>query len=75
MFDGSWKVDHRKTIGNPLENHWKMGQSIGKQWENGGLMGFDGIGDWNMTFIFPYIGKFIIPVDSHFSEGFKPPTS
>ena len=25
-------------------------------------------GDWNMTFIFPYIGKFIIPID-YFSEG------
>ena len=20
-------------------------------------------GDWNMTFVFPYIGKFIIPID------------
>ena len=30
-------------------------------------------GDWNMTFIFPYIGNVIIPVDYYFSEGFKPP--
>ena len=29
---------------------------------------------WNMTFIFPYIGNLIIPIDSYFSEGFKPPT-
>ena len=27
-------------------------------------MGFGGIGgDWNMTFLFPYIGNFIIPTD------------
>ena len=39
-------------------------------------------GDWNMTFSFPYmtfsfpyIGNVIIPIDSYFSEGLKPPTS
>ena len=33
-------------------------------------------GDWNMTFIFPYIGDVIIPIDSYFSEGVgQPPTS
>ena len=38
-------------------------------------------GDWNMTFSFPYmtfsfpyIGNVIIPIDSYFSEGLKPPT-
>ena len=32
-------------------------------------------GDWNMTFIFPYIGNNKNPTDVHiFSEGFKPPT-
>ena len=24
---------------------------------------------WNMTFIFPYIGNVIIPIDSYVSEG------
>ena len=28
-----------------------------------------------MAFIFPYIGNVIIPTDSYFSEGLKPPTS
>ena len=32
-------------------------------------------GDLNMTFIFPYIGNIIIPIDYYFSEGLKPPTS
>ena len=27
---------------------------------------------WNMNFIFPYVGNFIIPTD-YFSEGLKPP--
>ena len=31
-------------------------------------------GDWNMDFIFPYVGNVIIPLDSYFSEGLKPPT-
>ena len=31
-------------------------------------------GDWNMTFIFPYIWNVIIPIDSYFSELLKPPT-
>ena len=30
---------------------------------------------WNMNFIFPYIGNVIIPTDSYFSDGLKPPTS
>ena len=30
---------------------------------------------WNMTFILPYIGIFIIPIDSYFSEDLKPPAS
>ena len=31
---------------------------------------------WNMNFIFPYLGKFIIPTDSYFSGGVGiPPTS
>ena len=25
-------------------------------------------GDWNMSFIFPYIGNFIIPIDFHISK-------
>ena len=32
-------------------------------------------GDWNMTFIFPEILGIIMPIDSYFSEGLKPPTS
>ena len=28
-----------------------------------------------MNFIFPYIGNVIIPIDSYFSDGLKPPTS
>ena len=31
-------------------------------------------GDWNMTFIFPYIGKFIIPIDIFQRGSEKPPT-
>jgi hypothetical protein len=31
-------------------------------------------GTW-LDYDFPYIGNFIIPTDSYFSEGFKPPTS
>ena len=30
---------------------------------------------WNIFGIFPCIGNLIIPIDSYFSEGFKPPTS
>ena len=30
---------------------------------------------WNMSFIFPYVGNFIIPTDYDFSEGLTPPTS
>ena len=32
-------------------------------------------GDWNMTFIFPYIGNNHPNLLSYFSGGFKPPTS
>ena len=30
---------------------------------------------WLPFFIFPYVGLLIIPTDSYFSEGLKPPTS
>ena len=30
---------------------------------------------WSMTFMCPYIGGFVIPTDSYFSEGVKPPIS
>ena len=56
--------------------HWKMtswGGYSGVPWSQSKyhLVG----GDWNMTFIFPYLGNVIIPIHWYFSEGLNPPTS
>ena len=67
----SFNISRLSYWQNPFWLVWKMMLFFQKQL---GISSSQSGWWFGTCLIFPYIGNFIIPIDSYFSEGFKPPT-